>query len=448
MMTINFVSAQEYLGAESCMGCHPEQYEGWTQTRHAQAAGMTEEGTFWVSDPDDPSRNRGDLDAWKDSCANCHVLNWDAETKTFEFSETDPEKGLNIQCEECHGPGMTMEVDRTPQLCEECHTDSHSQVADYYVNDGHSASYDTLQTSDHAGDSCLHCMTTQAFLGDEVAYGDEGLTSISCVVCHDLHAGEHETMLRTEEEQDLCGECHIGSHHPQSEEAVYPSGPHAKSDVDCTDCHGAGTHFAHGHESAWFNHSFAIYGIYYPYNQTEPLACANCHELEWAVDQMEVIETTTATMVESAEEIFEMAYTVIENADLTEAEATELTETVDAAAATVHYWVADASGGLHNPEGGYAAISAAAHAANEAALEALEAANEELESEVSTLASEKTTLESEVSSLETQVTSLESQVEELENQGGIPGFPVSSVALGILMSAAVIFYITKPKVVA
>ncbi len=149
-------------------------------------------------------------------------------------------------------------------------------------------------------------------------------------------------------------------------------------------------------------------------------------------------------MVESAEEIFEMAYTVIEDAGLSEAKTTKLTEAVDAAAATVHYWVADSSGGLHNPEGGYAAISAAAHAANEAALEALEESNTELEDEVSTLASEKATLETEVSTLETRVTDLEAEVEELANQG-IPGFPVSSITLGILMSAAVVFYITKSK---
>ena len=450
MMAVSFVSAQEYKGAEFCSMCHPTEYEGWLETGHANAAGMTEEGTFWVHDPDDPARNRGDLDAWKDSCAECHTLNWDGEAKTFEFSETDPEKGLNIQCENCHGPYVAhsadnpaMDLDYTHETCVECH--SGRQVEDHLMS-RHSQSYEDLQTSSHAGDSCLHCMTTQGAIEGEGSqtFGAEGLVSLSCAACHDMHSEENPHQIRAETSDELCAECHVGSHHPQSEENVYPSGPHAKADVECVECHGLGEHFAHGRVSEWFNHTFWIYDTYWPYNDSRPVTCSKCHELEWATEQLEVIEHTTETMTEAAEEIIEAAYTMIENAGLSEAEAAELTEAVDAASDTVHYWMADSSGGLHNPEGTYAAISAAAHAANEAAIEAMELANSELEDEVSTLALEKASLEGEVTSLETRVTDLEAEVEELANQG-IPGFPTSSIALGLVMSAAVVFYITKPK---
>jgi predicted CXXCH cytochrome family protein len=443
---IVFGQESEYKGAEFCGECHSSEYAGWSKTAHANAAGRNDDGTYWVADPDDPDRNRGDLDAWKDSCAGCHTLNWDGEAKTFEFSETDPEKGLNIQCEECHGPGFeSMEVDRSVELCEECHTDTHSQVADYRAIGGHSESYEDLLTSDHAGDSCLHCMTTEGFLGDEVTI-DSDLTSITCIVCHNPHEGENDHFLRYEESNELCAQCHLGSHHPQSEEDVYPAGPHAKADVECVNCHGAGEHFAHGHESPWFNHSFGIYGIYYPNNVTEPLACAQCHELEWAIEQYEVVETTTETMVHSAEEIFEAAYTIIEGAGLSEAKATELTEAVDAASDIVHYWVADSSGGLHNPEGGFAAISAAAHAANDAALEALELSSDAMSDVVSGLESEKSSLETQVNTLESKVSDLEAEIEELSAQGGgIPGFPTSSIILGLLISAAALYLVIKPK---
>ena len=56
----------------------------------------------------------------------------------------------------------------------------------------------------------------------------------------------------------------------------------------------------------------------------------------------------------------------------------------------------------------------------------------------------KSLLESEVASLESDVSGLEAEIEELSNQG-IPGFPVSSIALGLLMSVAVVLYLSKPK---
>lgn len=458
MLTVNIVSAQdENMGAEFCGMCHPDEYAGWQETSHANAAGMTAEGTFWVADPDDPARNMGDLDAWKASCAECHTLNWNPDDSTFAFSETEPEKGLNIQCENCHGAYVAhsadnpaMDLDYTHESCVECH--SGRQVEDH-LNSRHSQTYEDLQTSDHAGDGCLHCMTTQGAIAGEGSqtYGAEGLVSLSCVACHDMHSEENPHQMRAETADDLCAKCHVGSHHPQSEEAIYPSGPHEKADVECVECHGLGEHFAHGSVSAWFNHTFWIYDTYWPYNDTRPMTCSKCHEIEWATEQLEVIEVTTETMAHAAEEIIEAAYSVIESAGLSETEAAELTEAVDAASDTVHYWIADGSGGLHNPEGTFAAISAAAHDANEAAVEALELSNSDLESDVgtlevaaTTLEAAKTTLESEVASLESDVSSLEAEIEELSNQV-IPGFPVSSMALGLLMSAAVVFYISKPK---
>ena len=450
MLTVNIVSAQdEYKGAEFCGMCHPSEYEGWQETAHANAAGMTAEGTFWVADP---TRDMGDLDAWKDSCAECHTLNWDSETKTFAFSETDPVMGLNIQCENCHGAYVphsadnpAMDLDYTHETCVECH--SGRQVEDH-LNSRHSQSYEDLQTNDHAGDSCLHCMTTQGAIEGEGSqtYGAEGLVSLSCVACHDMHSEENPHQLRAETANDLCAKCHLGSHHPQAEEDVYFSGPHEKADVECVDCHGLGEHFAHGHVSEWFNHTFWIYDTYWPYNDTRPVTCSKCHEIEWATEQLEVIEHTTETMAHAAEEIIEAAYSVIESAGLSETEAAELTEVVDAASSTVHYWIADGSGGLHNPEATFAAISAAAHDANEAAVEALELSNSDLESDVGTLEAAAITLEAEVTSLESDVSDLEAEIEELSNQGfEIPGFPVASIALGLLMSAAVVFYISKPK---
>jgi hypothetical protein len=44
------------------------------------------------------------------------------------------------------------------------------------------------------------------------------------------------------------------------------------------------------------NHTFGIYGMFYPYNQTageEPVVCGSCHSQEGATNQLGVIQTLT-----------------------------------------------------------------------------------------------------------------------------------------------------------
>ena len=451
MLTVSIVSAQtDYKGAEFCGQCHAEKYDEWAETSHANSAGLADDGTYWTAFT---SRVQT-LEEFK-GCAECHVVGWDAETETWP--EMDSDKYINVQCENCHGAydpahisGEADIIDLTVDACSPCHVGR--QVEDHLMS-RHSQSWEDLEPLPYAGDSCLHCMTTQGAIAGagEVSIEEEGLVSLSCAACHDSHSDENPHQLRYETADLLCASCHVGSHHPQAEEEVYLSGPHEKAGVDCVDCHGLGEHFAHGSVGEWFNHTFWIYDTYWPYNDTRPVTCSKCHELEWADAQLDVIEHTTETMTHAAEEIITAAYSVIESAGLSETEAAELTAAVDTAADTVHYWMADASGGLHNPEGTFAAISAAAHDANEAAVEALAASNTELTSDVgaleaaeASLEAAKATLESEVASLESSVSDLEDEIEELSNQG-IPGFPVSSIALGLLMSAAAVFYISKPK---
>jgi len=458
MMTISVVSAQtDYKGAEYCGVCHADQYTEWSETSHANSAGLFANGTYWTA----YTSRQQTLEEFK-GCAECHVVGWDAVTETWP--EMDSEKYINVQCENCHGAydpdHMSDEVnviDYTVDACSPCHV---GRQVDDHLASRHSQSWQDLSSRSYAGDGCLHCMTTQGAIGGagSVTMETEGLVDLSCAACHDSHSHENSYQLRYEEPDDLCAACHIGSHHPQAEEEVYPAGPHAKADVECVQCHGQGVQLFHGSERPWFNHTFWVYNTFYPYNQTEPMVCGNCHELEWATEQLEVIESTTETMEHSAEEIIETAYSVIEEAGLSEALTAELTEAVDAASDQVHYWIADGSLGLHNPEATFAAISEAAHMANEAALEALEAShaaaeaevsdlegdNSDLEADKSDLEEAKTALETEVTTLESSVTDLEAEIEELSNRV-IPGFPVSSVALGLLMSMAVVFYISKPK---
>jgi predicted CXXCH cytochrome family protein len=311
-------------------------------------------------------------------------------------------------------------------------------------------------------------MTTQGFIGQEVTMETEGLVSLSCAACHDSHSIENHYQLRYEEADELCAQCHVGSHHPQSE--LYPDGPHDKADVECVQCHGAGERLWHGSTSSWFNHTFWIYNVNYPYNQTEPMVCGNCHELEWATEQLEVIETLTHEFGENATDVVNAAEAAIEVANATtgvsSAKITEAAELAEQAYDIIHWVEADASGGLHNPERSYALLGHASMLAGEAQAKALEAQAEalgddvstlessvsslefdvsSLESDVSSLEAEKETLDSQVSALESEVTSLEAEVEDANarvSSGATTNMGIGAVA-GVIIGAVAVFFLRK-----
>lgn len=428
---VTLAAEPEYMGAEGCGECHQEEYESWVETDHANSAGIhevNESGTwYWVAFP---SRVMSEED-FLASCASCHVVNWDPETKSWPEKETDPGKFLNIQCEICHGPGFeTMEVDYATESCSKCH----NQPKDHSKS-RHSESLEDLLESDHASDDCLHCMSTQGFIGKEVTLETEDLTSLSCASCHDPHSAENHYQLRYETSTQLCGECHTGSHHPQSE--MYSDGPHAKADLECTSCHGQGTRIFHGEEDTWFNHTFGIYNTFYPYNQSEPMVCSNCHELTWATEQLDVIEQLTASFIENATSVVEGAQTIITDANATGVSQSKIQEAMaklEEADSLVSYISGDGSGGLHNPEKSYAKLSQAAHLARDAQVSALDAKAEVLKDDVSSL-------QSEVSSLETERTELSNKVDKLQSQ--TPTNIGIGAIIGVVIGAVIVFFLKR-----
>jgi hypothetical protein len=304
-------------------------------------------------------------------------------------------------------------------------------------------------------------MTTQGFIGQEVTLETEGLVSLSCAACHDSHSIENHYQLRYEHADELCEQCHVGSHHPQSE--FYPDGPHDKADVECVQCHGAGERLWHGSISEWFNHTFWIYNINYPFDQEEPMVCAKCHEIEWATAQLEVIEALTHEFGTNVTEVIHAAEAAIEVANATtgvnSAKVTEAVELAERAYDIIHLVEADASGGLHNPEYTYTLLGHASMLAGEAQAAALEAQAEALgegvstlearvstlESSVSSLESDKETLSSQVSSLESQVASLEAEVEDAKakaSSGATTNIGIGAV-VGVIIGAVAVFFLKK-----
>jgi formate-dependent nitrite reductase cytochrome c552 subunit len=315
-------------------------------------------------------------------------------------------------------------------------------------------------------------MSTEGFIGKEVTVETEGMESISCAACHDPHSIENHYQLRYETPLELCSVCHIGSHHPQAE--LFPDSAHDKAEVDCANCHGAGERLWHGSNSAWYNHTFWIYNINYPYDQEEPMVCAQCHELEWATEQLETIQSTTEGFFANATEVVHAAVAAIEDANSTGASTASIAEAVELweeAEALVHWVEADGSHGFHNTERALALVNYASQLAGEAQaiaieakVEAIEAHAEDLADEKTAIASEKATLESEkvalesekaelesevdtltsdVSALESQVSSLETDVEELSAKaGGTMNYVIGAI-IGLVIGAIAVFFLKK-----
>ncbi len=459
-----------YVGAEQCAVCHAEKHAGWNQTAHANMAGIHEinaSGTFyWVAFPSRVMNQSSFIEG----CAGCHVTGWDPETQTWpNWNSTDPDlagKFLNVQCEVCHGPGTeepwgvsSMLLNYSSALCGQCHT----QYSDWQLS-AHNESLAGLRASDHAGDSCVICHSTQAFVDNynfstyvqnvigEITLANPELESITCSLCHNLHSPEYEYQLRFENSTELCGQCHTGSHHPQSE--FFNESPHEKAELECASCHGQGTRLFHGREGSWFNHTFQIYNTFYPYNQTEPLVCSSCHTQSWATSQLGVIQGLTTELITNVTQAIENAKESIDTANQTSgvsqeniAEAQAMIETAED---YVHFVENDHSEGFHNPEQTFAILGEAAHLANEAQLivfESLAGQTSTLEDQVSSLQNQITSLQNQTTTLQTDIENLEAKIDDLESASAMAPYLYGGLglAVGFIIGAAIIFLTRRGK---
>ncbi len=149
-------------------------------------------------------------------CAQCHTTGYRATGHqgdlegiigTWEFE--------GVQCENCHGPGSShaedpygvhMVLDRTSQLCGECH--SRGNPALIQASDGfelHNQQFNDLYNSKHF--------------------------AISCITCHDPHASSQyvdEVVNPTQGISQVCESCHWSQLHQNNSKHF---------SVDCTDCH-------------------------------------------------------------------------------------------------------------------------------------------------------------------------------------------------------------------
>jgi len=203
-----------------CGNCHVEKQGDWIGTAHADA---------WNG-----LQSNANAQA---ICEGCHTVNELGNTVTdiAGYNATAEARYHDVQCESCHGPGLThvtnpLETNAPlPPLnvgsgatlgCAECHNEnsgSHSPFAEEWNLSRHGggtthASYRTRSycNSCHGGEGALAAWGVNT---EFLEKGQNEEIGITCAVCHDPHSDEFEGQLRysvsePDVDQNLCMKCH------------------------------------------------------------------------------------------------------------------------------------------------------------------------------------------------------------------------------------------------
>jgi predicted CXXCH cytochrome family protein len=167
------------------------------------------------------------------------------------WDATRDERYQDVQCESCHGPGLThvtnpqatniplapLAVDTSlTRGCGECHNGTHHPFVQEWRQSGHGR----VQSSPAGRAECNICHTAENVLlawgvranyaeKDSVLGNASAHLAIVCSVCHDPHAKDHEGQLRfpidaPNEEENLCMRCH---HKRGTPDPTTYRGPHS-----------------------------------------------------------------------------------------------------------------------------------------------------------------------------------------------------------------------------
>lgn len=230
------ISGQDAQGlpqAQNCTICHngnlaEATFDEWNQSGHAEIF------TYEIEEGDH----------YRTSCLPCHTVGYDTDVDNGGFDDADDYQDFldaftsngtnfvsaegnwetmldempdtaqlaNVQCENCHGPNSTSlhfnEIDdperisQSSDVCAVCHGEPlrHGRFQQWQLS-GH-ANYETAIAEGTSG-SCSRCHSSNGFLewlpvllGDEagdpddsvtVAWEEDDVHPITCVVCHDPH---------------------------------------------------------------------------------------------------------------------------------------------------------------------------------------------------------------------------------------------------------------------
>jgi len=266
------VYADEYAGVDTCMGCHKEKYEDFTQNvhgikadprtpasaqnceschgpgaAHAGAGGGKGVGGILSLGP------KSDLDPGKKNapCLGCHTK---GKVAMWEGSVHDT-KG--VSCTDCHsihgGYRKYLAKATQPEVCDRCHLHVKSQMqksSHHPVREGkvscsdchnpHGTVADKLISANTVNEKCWECHTEKRgpFLWEHAPAVED------CLTCHTPHGSSHDKLLAAKRPY-LCQRCHSNSRHPGTlyglfegeEGSVYKFESTRIFESSCQNCH-------------------------------------------------------------------------------------------------------------------------------------------------------------------------------------------------------------------
>jgi hypothetical protein len=268
-----FVAAQ-YVGVDTCKGCHAQVYDNWSKTGHAQ----------FFKEMVDTNAEGEYAQLGFNVCAKCHTAGyypitkesthgwWDtfinvlkldpkkdfadkvAQAKPGTYDSLDPKLKTvsNITCESCHGPGgihaaspnkENMAFNAGPSgSCNQCHNDGHFHVKGEQLENARHAQAGNL-TAANGRAECARCHSGGGFIdflaGKPADQQRNQVSELGCPACHDPHKNANFAQLRiVGQPKDIpvevndaglsavCMECHNGRVDSASVTSDKPQFPH------------------------------------------------------------------------------------------------------------------------------------------------------------------------------------------------------------------------------
>lgn len=266
--------ASQYVGAETCKTCHEEIFNGLQRTPHSQShikekGGVEVQacetchgpGASHVESGGDVSKiftfKNKTATAVSDRCLSCHSRNH--EQSGFADSA---HASSGLSCISCHSPHHAKErrallTEKQLVLCYSCHSEVRADFGKLFrhrVNDGlvrcadchnvHSPTSRSLRGNTEQDQVCFKCHRNLQgpFTFEHVPVKTEG-----CMSCHQPHGSVNPRMLRVNQVNVLCLQCHTPSSTPNTKSGaanapatpVAPVHDQTMKFQACTLCHTA-----------------------------------------------------------------------------------------------------------------------------------------------------------------------------------------------------------------
>ncbi|HEV8307198.1 MAG TPA: DmsE family decaheme c-type cytochrome [Methylomirabilota bacterium] len=257
-----------YVGAETCKGCHQEQFEKFSHTKmgrlflhqprneweraacetchgpgkaHVEAGGGKGVGgliSFGKKDPT-PVEQRNAV------CLTCH------ERTARLFWQGSPHESRDVACTNCHrimedvSPKFQLAKATEIETCGQCHLERRAQqmrsshmplregkMTCTSCHNPHGSVTPTLLKENSVNDTCFTCHAEKRgpFLWEHAPVTE------SCTNCHDPHGSNHENMLKVAKPR-LCQQCHVETRHPTRPYGTDPGSLKFVLGRACASCH-------------------------------------------------------------------------------------------------------------------------------------------------------------------------------------------------------------------